>query len=243
MKGAGRGHASPRRAHQIASLNEKGLYDIFDRVTLLAYGRGQAVDPDGTTLEGVGHRPQQATVETIQATIIDIEHLQGLFGDHLGQQAIPTYLREVAGTLQKSIGNARRAARARGQGPHPGILGMHPKKTRGARHETRQIFHLVKLEPFNNPEAIAQRRGQKPGAGGGANQCKRWEIQFNGTRRRALAYQDVDLQILHGRTQHLLDHRTQAMDFIYKQDIMGLQIGEQGSQIPSPLKHRPRGLA
>ena len=97
---------------------------------------------------------------------------------------------------------------------------------------------LVELQALHDAEAIAQRRGQKPGAGGGPDQREGRQVQFDGARRRALADHDVELVVLQRRIQHLLHDRREAMDLIDEQHVARLQVGQQRGQIPGTLEHR-----
>ena len=106
-----------------------------------------------------------------------------------------------------------------------------------------EILDAVELEPLHDAEAVAQRRGQQPGARRRADQREGREVELDRARRRALADHDVELVVLHRRIQHLLDHRREAMDLVDEQHIARLQIGEDRREIAGPLEHRARGLA
>ena len=96
---------------------------------------------------------------------------------------------------------------------------------------------------MHDTETIAQGCRQQTGAGGGTNQGEGWQVELDRARRRAFADHDVDLVVLHRRIQHFLHGRLHAVDFVDEQDIVGLQIGQQGRQIAGLFDHRPRGLA
>lgn len=93
------------------------------------------------------------------------------------------------------------------------------------------------------PKRSRQRRGQKTGAGGGADQGERRQVEFDRPGCRALADHDVDLEILHRRIQHFLDHGREAMDLVDEQHIVRLQVGQQRRQVAGFLDHRARGHA
>ena len=58
---------------------------------------------------------------------------------------------------------------------------------------------------------------------------------------RALADEDVELEVLHGRIEDLLDRAVQAVDLVDEQHVALLQIGEQGGQVTGPDQHRAGG--
>src|SRR5690606_21991073 len=101
----------------------------------------------------------------------------------------------------------------------------------------------VELQPLDDAETVAQRRGQQAGAGGGADEGKGWQVDLDRTRGRALADHDVELEILHRRIQHLLDRRREAVDLVDEQHVVRLQVGQQRGQVAGLLDHRAGGDA
>ncbi len=60
---------------------------------------------------------------------------------------------------------------------------------------------------------------------------KAWQIQLDGTGRRALADDNVELIILHGRIQDFLNQFVEAMNFVDKKDIAVFEISEDRAQV------------
>ena len=58
-----------------------------------------------------------------------------------------------------------------------------------------------------------------------------------------LANEDVQLEVLHGRIEDLLDRPVEAVDLIDEEDVTLLQVGEEGGQIAGPHQDRARGDA
>src|SRR5262249_57315177 len=78
-----------------------------------------------------------------------------------------------------------------------------------ARATVDDLFELalgIKIEPHRNPEAVAQRVGEQTRARGRADQRELGEIDLDRARRRPLADDEVELEILHGRIENFL-HR------------------------------------
>ena len=101
----------------------------------------------------------------------------------------------------------------------------------------------VEVEPDRNAEAVAQRRGQKPGARGRADQRELREIDLHRARRRALADDEVELEVLHRRIEDFLDRRIEPVDLVDEQHVALFEIGEQRREIAGLGDHRPRGGA
>ena len=104
-----------------------------------------------------------------------------------------------------------------------------------------QIGDLIELQTLHDAKAVAQRRGQRTGPGGGANQGKRRQVDFNRARRRPFANHDIQLVVFHCRIEHLFHHRREAMDLIDKQHIVWFEVGEHRGEIARFLQHRAGG--
>ena len=97
------------------------------------------------------------------------------------------------------------------------------------------------VEAADEPEPVAQRTGHQPGPGGGPDQGEAGQVETDAARRRALADEDVQLEVLHGRIEDLLDRPVEPVDLVDEQDVALLQIGEQRGQITGPDEHRAGG--
>ena len=129
---------------------------------------------------------------------------------------IRLYLCVIAHPTQQPVGNARRTARAAGNFRGSPAIETDFQYLGGARHDMRQVRHLVKLQALHNAKAIAQGGCQQAGARSGPHQGKRRQVQLDGTSRRPLPYHDVQLVIFHRRIQYLLHNGTEAMNLINK---------------------------
>ena len=70
------------------------------------------------------------------------------------------------------------------------------------------------LEAVLEAEAVAQRRGQQPGAGGGADQRERRQLERDDARAGARADRDRELAVLHRGIERLLDRARQPVDLV-----------------------------
>ncbi|MNT08824.1 hypothetical protein D3C72_1435780 [compost metagenome] len=149
----------------------------------------------------------------------------------------------IAHTAQQAVGDTWSATRAARDLPCPVGGAVDGQDGGRATHDAGQLFDAVELQALDDTEAVAQRRGQQTGAGGGADQGERRQIDLDRARRRALADHDVDLEIFHRRVQHFLHHRRQAMDLVDEQHIVRLQVGQQRGQVAGLFDHRAGGHA
>ena len=69
------------------------------------------------------------------------------------------------------------------------------------------------------------------------------QVDAHGARRRPLADDQVELEVLHRRIQHFLDRGLQAVDLVDEQDIPGLEVCQDCGEVAGALDHRPGGGA
>ena len=69
------------------------------------------------------------------------------------------------------------------------------------------------------------------------------EIDAHRARRRSLADDEVELEVLHRRIEDFLDRRIEPMDLVDEQDVALLEVGEQRGEIAGLGNHRTGGGA
>ena len=69
------------------------------------------------------------------------------------------------------------------------------------------------------------------------------EVDLHRARRRPLADDQVELEILHRRIEDFLDRRIEPVDLVDEQDVALFEIGEQRREIAGLGDHRPGGGA
>ena len=99
----------------------------------------------------------------------------------------------------------------------------------------------VVVEAGDEAEAVPQGPGHQPGAGGGTHQGEARQVEPDGAGAGSLAEDDVQLEVLHGRVQDLLDGSAQAMDLVHEEHVAFDQVGQDGGQVAGPHQGRPGG--
>ena len=151
--------------------------------------------------------------------------------------------RKVAHPAQQAAGDAGRAARAaRDLGRTVGAHG-HLEHAGAARDDRSELGVGVEIQAHGNAEAVAQRRGEQARPRGGADQRELGEVDLDRARRRALADDEIELVVLHGRIEDFLDRRVEAVDLVDEQDVAVFQVGQQRGEIASLGDDRARGGA
>ncbi len=83
-------------------------------------------------------------------------------------------------------------------------LVMPTPSTRAARDDQFEFGFGVEIQPHRNAEAVAQRIGEQARARGCADQCEFRQFDLHRARCRPLADNQIELEILHRRIEHLL---------------------------------------
>ena len=97
---------------------------------------------------------------------------------------------------------------------------------------------IVELQALDNAEPVSQRRRQQTSTCGCPHQRKRRQIQLDRPCSWPFTNHDIQLIVFHGRIEHFLHRRTQAMDLVDKQDVTFLEVGEHGSQVSGLFQYR-----
>ena len=147
----------------------------------------------------------------------------------------------VADPPQQPVGDARRAAR---RGPPVSRAASSSIGTPRMRAERRTISSMsaarVEIQPVHDAEARAQRRGEQSRARRRADQRELLDRHLHRSRARALADDDVELEVLHRRIEDLLDRRRHAVDLVDEQHFARLQVREDAGEIAGLLDDRAR---
>ncbi|OIQ64408.1 hypothetical protein GALL_540420 [mine drainage metagenome] len=91
---------------------------------------------------------------------------------------------------------------------------------------------------MDHAEAVVERFGQQPRPGGGAHQREGSQVHVQGLGAGALADENVQLAVLHGGVEHLLNGRRKAVDLVNEEELPCLQVGEDGRQVTLLLQRR-----
>ena len=94
------------------------------------------------------------------------------------------------------------------------------------------------MQPHLDAEPVAKRCCQQSGAGRRADKGEGRQVDADRTRRRPLADDQVELEILHRRIENFLDGRVQPVNLVDEQHIARLQVGQQRGKVARPRNHR-----
>ena len=188
-------------------------------------------------------RLEIAAVELVEAERIDLEPAERLVGLAGVDRLDPVDGGEIADPAQEPRGDARRAARAAGDLGGAVRREVDAEDAGAAPDDVLEFRDGVEIEPDRNAEAVAERRGEEAEPGGRADQRERREVDLDRARRRPLADDQVELEVLQRRIEDLLDRRRQAVDLVDEEDVALLEIGEQRGEVAGPGDHRARGRA
>ncbi len=243
LPGIGRQHAPARRALDEALLDEIGLDNVLDRIARLGKTRRDRLDANGPAAEVDRDHVEIAPVELVEAETVHMQPRQRLVGDLLRHGFGPRHFRKVSHAPQQAAGDARCAARTPRDLARAGIGHTEPHQPRPAPDDQFQFLDRVEIQPHRNAEAVSQRRGQEPEARGGGNEGEFRQIDLHRARRRPLADDEVELEILHCRIKDFLHRRIEPVDFVDEEHIALLEIGEKRRKVAGFRDDRTGGGA
>ena len=93
------------------------------------------------------------------------------------------------------------------------------------------------------PKRSRKRRGEQARAGGGADKREFRQLDLHRAGGRALADDQVELIILHGRIEDFLHRRVEAVDLVDEEHVALFEIGELRREIARLGDHRAGGRA
>ena len=163
--------------------------------------------------------------------LVDAEHGQGVAGHGQIDETFSADFREIADAAQQAIGDPRGAAAAPGDFGAAGFVHFYAQNFRRAIDDAQQIFRRIKFQAMDDAEARAQRGHDQSGASGGADQGKTIELVRMDPRAGALADDQVDAKIFHGRVEDFFHGGLQPMNFVEKEKILGVERSEHGGEV------------
>ena len=199
-------------------------------------------EPDRTAAEPLADRREDGAVDLVEAAVVDAEQRQAVVrgGD---RSIVPSPRTSAKSRTRRSSRLAMRGVpRDRRAISHAASASMATPRMPAARRDDRlELVVGVVVEPGDEAEAVAQRPGDQPGAGRGADERERRQVEPDRRRRRTLADDDVELEVLHRRVEDLLDGARQAVDLVDEQHVAVVELGEDGRQVAGPLERRTGG--
>ena len=239
--GIRRQHTAARRTLDEALLDQIGLDDVLDGVARFRQAGGDGLDADRAAAEIARDHRQVAPVERVEAERVDLQSDQGLIGDFSGDGVRARHRGEIAHAPKQPPGDARRAARAPGDLDRAFIVQRHAEDACATPHDEFQFLDGIEIEPHGDAETVAQRIGDEARAGGGRNQGEAGEIDLDRARRRPLADDQVELEILHRRIEDFLHGRIETVNLVDEEDVAVFQVRQQGGEVAGLGDHRAGG--
>ena len=238
---AGGGHPAPGRPVEEALLHQERLVDVLHRLALLAHARGDGVQAHRAAAELLEDGEEDLPVHRVEAR-------SGRPPAAPARRAATSRAtRRTPATSAKS--RMRRSSRLAMRGvPRervaisraPSSASCTPRMPALRARIGLEVRRGVVVEPLLDLEAVAQRRGEEPGAGGGPHQGEGRQVDLHRPGRGAGVDGDVEPEVLHRRVEVLLDRRGQPVDLVDEEDVARLEVGEQPGQVALPLQRRAR---
>ena len=171
--GPGRGGPAARGPDDVPLADEVGLGDGLDGVGLLPHGDGQGRQTHRATAEAAAERLEHGPVEAVEADLVDVEEGEGRRGR--GRSTWPSPCTCAQSRTRRSRRLAMRGVpRERPAiSGMPALVGLDPEQPGRAVQDRHEVGDVVVVEVGGEPEAVAQRGGQQPGARRGPDDGER----------------------------------------------------------------------
>ena len=116
---------------------------------------------------------------------------------------------------------------------------LYAENAGAASDNARQLGRSIQFQAQRDPEAVAQRRGELPGARGRAYEREVRQVEAYRVGAGPFADDDIDGVVLHGGIKYLLHGAVQAVYLIHEQDVVLLQVRQERGQVTSLFDGRP----
>ena len=230
------------------------------RSRLLTDSHRQGREPDRAAAEAPDERVEHGGVEPVQPDLVDLVDLESRAGDLEGDHAVGLDLGVVADPAEQPVGDARGPPRPAGHLRGAGVVHRHIEQLRRPPQHGLELLGGVEVHVRREAEAVAQRSGQQPRAGGGADERERRDLERDRGGTGALADDDVDPEVLHRHVEHLFSGPGHPMDLVEEEHLALGQARQDRGQVTGVLDrgtagdaqrllhlgrddHRQRGLA
>ena len=111
---------------------------------------------------------------------------------------------------------------------------------RAARDDPLQLLDVVEVEPDGMPKRSRSGVVSRPARVVAPTSVNFGRSILHRARRRPLADDEVELEILHRRIEDFLDRRGQAMDLVDEEHVALFEVGQQRREIAGLGDHRAR---
>lgn len=150
-----RQHATARRSHDQALLQQEWLDHVFDRVPLFGEGGCERIEAGGPTGIEFGETTQVAAVHGVEAALVHLQAAESRVGRRRVDRIGAVHRREIANPAQQADGDPRRAARASGDFERSVVAERKPENRRSAADDQPEVFGVVELQSERDAEALA----------------------------------------------------------------------------------------
>jgi len=218
------------------NLDEEGFVDLFESILLFGEGGGESVEADRTAIIFLDDGAEQAAIKLVEAVGVDFQHFEGSDGGGAVDFSGGANFSEVSHTAQKTVRDARCAARAHGDlGGAVAVDGNTQDFCRPLDDPAKFVVG-VELQAKKDAEARAQRGRQQARACGRRDKGEGVDAHDVRASRRAGADHDVELIILERGVELFFHDGLEAMDLVEEEDLFGLEVGEDGGHVALDLQ-------
>src|SRR5581483_6302396 len=210
--------------------------DVLDGVGLLTERDRERREADGAAAELLDDRAEELAVEALEPRLVDLEQLERLLRDLARDGTGVPHLRHVAHAAQDPVRDSGRSTGAARDLLRGRVLDLDAEDASAPPDDRSELSVRVQIEPERQPEAVAQRRREEAGARRRTDERERRQVERQRPRRRPLADDDVEPEVLERRVEDLLDRPVQPVDLVDEEDVARLERGEDRRHVALSLE-------
>jgi len=242
LVGEAGGYAAAGGAVEEANLDEKWFVDFFEGVLLFGECGCEGVKADRAAVIFFDDGAEEAAIELVEAVGVDFEEFKCGDSGRAIDAAGGADFGEIADAAEKAVGDARRASGAHGDLSGAVAVDGDTKDFGRTLDHPAELVIGVELQAEEDTEAGAQRGGEQAGARGGSDEGEGVDAHDVGAGRGAGADHDVELIVLKRGIELFFHDGLEAVDLVEEEDLLGLEVGEDGGHVALDLEGRAGGL-
>ena len=217
-------------------MDKERLVSVLDRMFVFTDRSGEGLKSRRPPGEMLDEAEEEAPVEAIKASLINIEELEGLdrlFGTNEGP---PFDLSEIPEASEEPVRDPWCPARAARDLFRGRFAERELETISRAERDLLQRGDPVELKMLDDPKSISERRGETAGRGRCADKSERGEWDLDTARHGSLPNHDIKPVVFERGVEVLFEDWTEPMDLIDKEDIPFIKLCEERCEISLSLQ-------
>lgn len=212
-------------------LNQVGFDYFFQGVGVFVECGGQGIQFYWVVVEFVYYYIEQVVVGVVQVMVVYFQYVQGVLCYWVGELVVIFDLGVVVYLVQQLVGDMWCVVGVVGYFLCFFLVVGYGQNVIGVFDDVCQIVDVIEFQLLYDIEMVMQGCGEQVGSGGGVNQGKGWQVQFDGVCCWVFVDYDVELVVFYCWIEYFFYYWGKLVDFVYEQYVFFFEVGEDGGQV------------